>query len=248
MGYSDTLEAMIKNSKLTLREISDICLQKYNVKVDPSYISKLQKKKQDPASDSVNIALAKACGASPDNLLFEAYMEKAPELIKTFLDYFIKYARNVMKFFFAVTNPRKIARAINKEVDKLSAFDLMNEFIKSKLWKEFSINRQMLREFKKDKEFSSLIDELRGLPMPDNSMAPIIPEGAILNFENTRNISSGNIVVAELPNEERFLIRRYVPVGDNIILIAENKNFEPMTFAKDSLSIVCKVNSITLEI
>lgn len=248
MGYSETLESIIKNSKLTLREISDICKENYNVKVDPSYISKLQKKKQDPASDTVNIALAKACGANPDTLLFEAYMEKAPVLIKTFFDNFIKYTRNVMKFFIRANNPKKLADMINREVANLSSFDILVEFNKSKLWKEYSVNRQMLREAKKDKEFLRVLEEYKGMPMPDNSMAPVIPEGAILNLENPKDISSGNIIIAKLPNEDRIVIRRYVPVGDNIVLIAENKNFEPVTFEKDTLTIICKVNSITLEI
>ena len=58
----------------------------YGVSINPSYISKLRTGKQPPASDDVNIAIAKACGFEKqiEDFLFEAYLEKSPEYIKIY--------------------------------------------------------------------------------------------------------------------------------------------------------------------
>jgi len=84
MGYYEVLKNMIDGSGLSHKEIAEIC--KINGhKVDPSYISKLVNRKLAPASELMNTNLAKACNHNPELLIIEAYIYKAPDIIKRLL-------------------------------------------------------------------------------------------------------------------------------------------------------------------
>ena len=83
MSYSNFLSKTIKESGYSLRDIATLCEKQCNVKITASYLSKLQKEgNKNPASEPVNIAIAKVCKINPDDLLFEADMERAPESVK----------------------------------------------------------------------------------------------------------------------------------------------------------------------
>ena len=50
MSYSSYLSNIIKESGYSLRDIASLCEKKYNVEITASYLSKLQKGSQTPAS------------------------------------------------------------------------------------------------------------------------------------------------------------------------------------------------------
>lgn len=64
-------------------------------------------------------------------------------------------------------------------------------------------------------------------------MSPLVPDGTHLQLNDPSNVSNGDIVVT-LVAKDKYIIRRYVPVDNKVILIAENTSFEPLTFSKKS--------------
>ena len=98
MSYSNFLSNTIKNSGYSLRAIASLCEKKYNVKITASYLSKLQQEgNKNPASEKVNIAIAKVCGINPDDLIFEADLEKAPENVKNIVELMVNYIKSIYK-------------------------------------------------------------------------------------------------------------------------------------------------------
>lgn len=81
MRYKDLLKEYIKQSRLTLDEIS-AKLNKYGLTASKQYLSKLQNGKTPPASEKLNKALAEITGGDSNKLIWAGYIEKAPEDIK----------------------------------------------------------------------------------------------------------------------------------------------------------------------
>ncbi|MGG3874716.1 hypothetical protein [Brevibacillus laterosporus] len=81
MKYADLLKKYIRESRLTLDEISEI-LNKLNLTASKQYLSKLQNGRTPPASDELNRALAEITGGDPEPLIISSFTEKAPEEVK----------------------------------------------------------------------------------------------------------------------------------------------------------------------
>ena len=85
MSYSEMLSQIIEESELSLRQISKRCAD-LDLNITPSYISQLKNGKLPPPSEEVSLVLAKACGSKNQaQLVFQGYMEKAPELVKEYM-------------------------------------------------------------------------------------------------------------------------------------------------------------------
>ncbi len=79
------LDAIITESELSLRQISKLCTQ-FDISITPSYISQLKNGKLPPPSPEVSLALAKVCNSkNQSQLVFQGYMEKAPEVIREYM-------------------------------------------------------------------------------------------------------------------------------------------------------------------
>jgi repressor LexA len=89
VDYAELLRTYIKNSRLTLDEISEK-LEEKGLTASKQYLSKLQNGKTAPASEKLNQALAEITDGDAHALILLAYLEKAPEEIKSDIDmYFI---------------------------------------------------------------------------------------------------------------------------------------------------------------
>ena len=83
--------------------------------------------------------------------------------------------------------------------------------------------------------------------MLDNSMFPIIKQGAKLELISLEEYSNGDIISVELKNGTQ-LIRTYVESGKNVILIPANQDFETLTIPKKDIEIKGKVKSYTIDL
>lgn len=250
MDYFQRVDYIVKKSGLTLNEIVDKCKQN-GVSIDPSYISKLRSGKQPaPASDEINIALSNACGVDPDDLLFDAYIEKAPELIKTLISNFLKYIRYFIKDTIKREIPKDLLPIYEKQLDDLSDRDITKQIISENISEIFSYREDntFIIPDESDNKLNIVLNPIFGLTMKDDSMSPIIPEGAALQLDNPKKVKSGDIVLAVFPNKNKYYVRRYVPVDKKIVLIAENSSFAPLTLDKKSVIIVAKVKSYLKEL
>jgi transcriptional regulator with XRE-family HTH domain len=244
MGYHEILASMIKKSGLPLRKIADNC-KEFHVYIDQSYISKLQRGRQAPASEEVNIALAKVCDSDPGDLLFSAYMEKAPEMIKRFLEALIEYFRDMAIFVYTLKNPQ-FAPLFKEQIKSLSNYQIIKDFLVEDMPVLRKSNRQM-RRLVKDEKFQKYLDHtLPGLLMNDASMEPVIHEGAVLSLDLPENNPSSGDIVCTMFKNERYVIRRYISIDDKIILVADNSKYEPISVDKDNVMFFAKVISMTI--
>jgi SOS-response transcriptional repressor LexA len=95
INYSNLIKSYISKSGYKLDELSEL-LNEQGISATKEYLSRLQNGKRPPASDDLNIALAKLTGNDPNEIIISAYIEKAPENIKGLLSgYFdIFYNKN----------------------------------------------------------------------------------------------------------------------------------------------------------
>jgi transcriptional regulator with XRE-family HTH domain len=129
MSYAKKLEDIIEKSGLSLNQIKNKC-KVYDVDVTPSYISKLKSSK-DPASAKINRAIAQACGADPDELVFEAYMEKAPETVKNFVEGFSKYFLNTTIQSLKLFVPPDQISLVESKISQFTTYEIVKEFNES---------------------------------------------------------------------------------------------------------------------
>lgn len=253
MSYANFLSNTIKNSGYSLRSIASLCEKKYNVKISAAYLSKLQQdENKNPASEKVNIAIAKVCGINPDDLIFEADLEKAPESVKNIVELMVDYIKSIYI---------NLIPSINlKDTEKQEIFESeMNryinmgtrEFITEMLNQEdIDIGNPLEQNVLIPQEESDLMQDVFmkftiGITMLDNSMFPIIKQGAKIELVKLAEYSNGDIVSVELKNGKN-IIRTYVESGKNVILIPANQDFETLTIPKKDIEIKGKVKSYTV--
>jgi transcriptional regulator with XRE-family HTH domain len=253
MSYSETLAKIVENSGLTLKEISEKC-KELGINVAPSYISKLQTNKQAPASDEVNIAIAKVCGGDIEKLLYEAYIEKAPEYIKELLKKVVGYLRETAISITKNHNPKTSESIIRGLIYNLSDYDFIKEY--SEMFDNFSEYTSpylMLSPNNKDERFFT--NPLLGIEMPDDSMEPTIPRGSTIHFTDYEKLRNGDIVVVVLADKS-FLVRRYYlfqdhlnPEYNQVILTADKPACEPFPIdSMEEIKILGKVTSISTKL
>lgn len=255
MSYANFLSNTIKNSGYSLRAIASICEKKYNVKITASYLSRLQQEgNRNPASEKVNIAIAKVCGINPDDLIFEADLERAPENVKNIVDLMVNYIKSMYISLMPNINIKdtKAQEEFESEINKYINMGT-REFITEMLNQEsLDIENPLEQNIFIPQEDSELLNEMFmkftvGIKMLDNSMFPIIKQGAKIELIKLDEYSNGDIISVQL-NDNTNLIRTYVESGNNVVLIPANQDFETLTVPKKDIEIKGKVKSYTIDL
>ncbi|AUM63545.1 hypothetical protein C0R09_02815 [Brevibacillus laterosporus] len=232
MNYYETLSQLIKESGLTLKEISEKC-RELGVKIDPSYISKLQTKKQPPASDEINTALANVCRGDSENLLFLAHLERNPENIKKFIERTIYQFKESAKIVLGFQIPEEqLPNAIEK-IDQLPPVFFLNKAIE-----EYPDELENT-----EKAIEKIVNTIADYKMTDRSMEPKIPFNSNLELTNGEKLRNGDYILVEL-EDGCFTVRRYVSIEDKVVLISENPLFKPIELNKPELKVIGKVKAI----
>lgn len=245
MRYSEELSKMIKESGLTLKEISDKC-KSFGVNIDPSYLSKLQGDKQSPASEEVNIAIAKACNRKPRYLVVLAYLEKAPKEIRSLLNWTVEFLLNQSNSFLSSIYSKEVVKLLKKNDYTFEDKDIV----------ELILDNHTLPPYAKIKDYivdeeDRFIDEYEegssserfNIVMPDNSMEPTINKGSYLTFiVDYEEIGTGDIVLIKT-SDDILLVRRYIPAANTIVLLSDNHNFEPITLNNNDFELIGKLTS-----
>ncbi|MBJ6361309.1 S24 family peptidase [Paenibacillus sp. GCM10012307] len=239
MGYFDSLSKMVKESGLTLKEIADKCGD-YGVNINPSYISKLQTTRQAPASDEVNIALAKVCKADVDNFRYEAFIEKSPEFLKDFIDKNLRIIRKMSEFYIDTNYENDIPSSISEKTKNFSDYEMVN-FI----YEEYLLLSHL------ETDYEAALETKETIKMFDDSMEPRIPKDTLLTVDDSE-VNNGDIVFVIL-TDGSFLIRKYIEIQqkdftNKIGLISENRWYSSSTIDKHEIKTLRKVKSMTLPI
>ncbi|MCI8518810.1 MAG: S24 family peptidase [Clostridia bacterium] len=253
MPYSSFLSKIIKESGLSLRKIAILCEKNYNVKITASYLSKLQKEGyKNPASEKVNTAIAKVCRINPDDLNFEADLERAPETVKQTINELMGFVKTF--FFqaskqFSISNT-EVALNVESEINKYLNMGT-REFLQAlSQYSELEACEnpfEMGIDLNEDNMEDLLMKFSINTPVEDNSMFPIIKQGAKIEIVQLDKYNNGDIVSATIDNDTR-LIRTYVESGNDIILIPANPEFETLTIPKKDIVINGRVKSYTIEL
>lgn len=251
MGYYEMLIEMIEQSGKTLQEIADKCASDYGVKINRSYISKLQTRKQAPASDEVNIALAKVCGGDVERFRYEGYFEKAPEFMKENIKILINSHKKLLfakfKNSFSELNEELLER-VEARINNLSDYDIF-KFESSELKNSLNLEAElysMKKVMKGDKEEIQFYP-IYGVIMNDESMEPRIPKGASLNLISADKVKQGDIVLVKT-QDDVFSIRRIIPLEENVLLLSENLAYPPLIVKSDEFEIVGKVKTMQITV
>lgn len=59
---------------------------------------------KNPASEKVNLTIAKVCGINPDDLIFETDLERAPENVKNIVELMVNYIKSLYMNFIPSIN------------------------------------------------------------------------------------------------------------------------------------------------
>ncbi|ATO49848.1 S24 family peptidase [Brevibacillus laterosporus] len=240
MDYYKMLIDMIEKSGLTLQEIANRCEDEYGVKINRSYISKLQTRKQAPASDEVNVALAKVCGGDVEKFRYEGYIEKAPDFIKEFIHNVSMTLKEMTIFTMKKYFPEEqLKNAVNK-INNNSALEILEK------------SKKYLDDVKKevpDLSRPEFLLSLIGFEMKDDSMEPVIPKGSIVSIDYRKAINNGDIVLVSLAesDEENYVIRRVINMGDKVMLISERSHYEAQEIEKMAIKHMWKVTATRIE-
>lgn len=229
--YPDALAKIISNSGKTLREISDLC-KKLNVMVDPSYISRLQSGKQMPASDEINVTIAKVCGTNPDELLIAAHAEKAPMFVQSFIGKTAEYLREIAKNIIELKYPKSIAENKRNALYKLGDWELVHDIINDP---EYGIS-----------SLSSLVNTMQDgtiftFEMPDESLSEI-PSGTkviVSRVQSIGDVREGDYLLVALGDNTHH-IRRLISHESKKILLADNLSYKSYTL-DEGVTVVGKV-------
>lgn len=239
MNYYELLNWMIEESNLTHKEIAEKCIE-LGVKINPSYISKLRTCKQPPASDEVNNALSEACGFKEysTDLLFQSFLEKAPEYIADFIKELISLFRSMAKFSLK-DFPESLIPLMEEQLNSMSDYQLINTSIE-----------QMKNGITQDniKKLSNSVETKMNFKMEDDSMFPLIPKGAILLIENDKEVCTGDIIIIKLDTDQ-YIVRRYIEyINNSIILLSESNKEDNIQVEKENVEIVGRVKSFTISL
>ena len=122
MTYNTLLNELIDQSGKMIKEIASECTEKYGVNLTNLYLSNLKTNPGRIASDEISRAIAKACGAEyEDILVVQAYIDKAPQIIKDYLQY-IQDAQNMTGDILELFEPQTENQAFQGVMQLLDKF------------------------------------------------------------------------------------------------------------------------------
>lgn len=248
MGYADILSNMIQESGLSLRQIADRCKDMGHT-ITPSYISKLQSGKQAPASEDVSKAIAQACNQSPDLLIWEGYMEKAPDIIRDYVNATLPILKKEMLFAIKSMFPPEHSEKIYISLENLSPIEfikMIKEEFNNKNLSSSLIDTDTLKIIDSDKpDFQFELSKHIGIPVTDDSMHPTIPFNAVIKTAPLNNIPEDGTIVA-INFNSRIYIRRYNKYNGLFIFIADNPKYLPLILKESEFHLLGLVKTFTL--
>jgi Peptidase S24-like. len=230
MSYAEMLDAIIAESELSLRQISKLCAQ-FDITITPSYISQLKNGKLPPPSPEVSLALAKVCNSkNQSQLVFQGYMEKAPDVIKEYMLASSQLNRIMLESLYKAENKAISQEALDylKNLDILSTLEMSSKYINP----NNNLNpTELIREITLSSGGVSKIQaqgDMINFFLGDTSMSPTIPVHSYIYILPTKlELLKERDIIAFYPNNRKqATLRRIFYSNDKILLIPEDKAFQ----------------------
>jgi hypothetical protein len=248
MSYTEIFNKVIDYSNMSIRNISAES-KRYDKSISPSYISRLKNNDTAPATEEVNRMIAEICGyPDPDELVFEAYIENAPQVIKTFISGLLRFFEKTFTQAYINGLPKKEAGILKEQ--------FYNDDFRYSILKTFLDNRLIDSMFKSlknpiainSKKQKMIIPNFGAYIMLDDSMSPTISKGDKLQINSSLNIGIGDIGLFQFEGEKELKTRRLFKEDGKLLLIPENKRHNIIKCNPEKVTIHGKVIAIIKEI
>jgi hypothetical protein len=247
MSYKEVLNKVIDYSNLSIRKISEES-QKLGKSISPAYISQLKNGKTTPATEEVNLTIAKICNyPDPEELVFEAYIENAPEVIKDLINSLSNFFQGTFLLSMTKALPENISEELKYKFNELPRYQILkafsNEAVTSSLLNV--VDDSIVLD---DEENSKIIIPNIGFfRILDDSMEPTIIKGAKIQINNKERIGMGDIGLFQLKDEKYGLIRRYFEKEGFIFLVPDNKDYPIVKCNQERIISSSKVSAVITE-
>lgn len=230
MNYAEMLDTIISESELSLRQISKLCAQ-FDISITPSYISQLKNGKLPPPSPEVSLALAKVCNSkNQSHLVFQGYMEKAPDVIKEYMLASSQLNRIMLESLYKTENNKMSKESLEylRSLDILSTLEMSSRYISpdnklssSDLIREITLSSGGVSKIQAQGDMINFF-------LGDTSMSPTIPIHSYIYILPTKlELLKERDVIAFYPNNRKqATLRRIFFSNDKILLIPEDKAFQ----------------------
>lgn len=229
MYYAEMLSQIIDESELSLRQISKMC-KEFDVHITPSYISQLKNGKLPPPSPEVSLALAKVCNSKNQSLLvFQGYMEKAPEVIREYMLASSQLNRIMLESLCKSEHGETMSQeAVDylRNLDVLSSLEMSSKYISSA---DAPSAKELIKEITLSSGGVSQMDargDMVNMFLGDTSMSPSIPIHSYLYILPTKlDLLKEKDIIAFYPNNRKqATLRKIFFTNNKILLIPEDKN------------------------
>lgn len=230
MSYAEMLDAIITESELSLRQIAKLCTQ-FDISITPSYISQLKNGKLPPPSPEVSLALAKVCNSkNQSQLVFQGYMEKAPDVIKEYMLASSQLNRIMLESLYKAENKTVSKEAVDylKNLDVLSTLEMSSKYISpdndlspTDLIREITLSSGGVSKIQAQGDMINFF-------LGDTSMSPVIPIHSYIYILPTKlELLKDRDIIAFYPNNRKqATLRRIFNFNDKILLLPEDKTYQ----------------------
>lgn len=252
MTYAEMLSSIIQESRMSLRQIASKC-EDLGQSITPSYISQLKNSKLPPPNPEVSIALAKACGSRLHAaLVFLGYMEKAPEIIRDYMNNSTRLYKLVLENLSdgqgKVPLTRE-ARDFISRLDVITAYELASTYLEQG---NFTPSSQLAEELVLISGGAVKAgNDVINVFINDSSMAPTIPAHSMLTIMPTKiSLLKEKDIIALYPYGRKMVtLRRIFFLKNQVLLIPEDTAHEIISVESlDQIDYVGKVMSYRVDL
>lgn len=251
MNYAQMLDSIIEQSELSLRQIAKRCAE-LDLTITPSYISQLKNGKLPPPTAEVSLILAKACNSKEENrLIFQGYLEKAPEVIKEYMLASSQLNKVMLETLYKSQGNEEMAdEALRylKDMDILSTIELSSKYIKDG---EINFTKEIAKEITLASGGLDRDANMITAFMGDAAMSPTIPVHSFLYIMPTKPelLKSRDIVAFYVHGKKQITLRRLYLERTKILLIPDDRTSEIYTIdSLDDVEYVGKLVSFRVDL
>jgi len=246
--FGKLLKKLTKDKKLTYKELSNICNKNQGKDfITDGYIKEIANNRKNPPTEEKIKALAKALQTNEEILLLEAYLDKAPEIIKRLLnnirDYAFLFTSISLENEFKKTDLDKCFEKLNSQpfADYFADY-LKLDNIEFKNNKNFKLSSNGL-------DFQYNLNDISFIKFPDDSMEPQIFEGDSITLERKEGYTNGDILAINIQGYNDILYRFIQFNGKTVTLTPLNtKKYHSIAYNREDINIIGKVSKVMREL
>ena len=251
LNYAEMLDAIIAESNLSLRQISKRCAD-LDLSITPSYISQLKNGKLPPPTPEVSMILAKVCNFHDEaKLIFQGYIEKAPEVIKQYMLASSELNKAMLESLYKLSNDGRMAdeaKAYLKQLDILSTIEMSSKYMKDG---KIDISAEFVKQLTLESGGAVEDKNMTTLFLGDPAMSPTIPIHSFIQITPTRTeLLKPRDIIAFYPfGKKQAVLRRVYFEKGKIILIPDDRMSEIFIIESfDEINYIGKVSSYRIDL